>query len=73
MTITITTRLMVGYGSHTRVPHMNSPLLSWMAYWLEVSLLIILTIFLNEESSSSTFNILIHTPIILILIRIYNG
>ena len=63
MTITMTTRLMVGYGAHTRVPHMSSPLLSWMAYWLEVSLLI-LAIFLI---------VLINIPIILILIRIYNG
>merc|ERR550519_546293 len=29
------TKLMVGYGAHTRVPHLSSPLLSWMAYWLE--------------------------------------
>jgi len=28
------TKLMVGYGSHTRVPNMTSPLFKWMARWL---------------------------------------
>ena len=35
---------MVGYGAHTRVPHMSSPLFSWLAYWMEVTLIVLIVL-----------------------------
>ena len=75
---------MVGYGSHTRVPHMSSPLFSWLAYWMEVALptaitLLIVLIFLVVLIALIALIVLIILIVLiliilfLILIRIWNG
>ena len=58
---------MVGYGSHTRVPHMSSPLFVWLAYWMEVALptvyIIVLTVSITQ----------IIILVLILIILIWNG
>ena len=62
---------MVGYGSHTRVPHMSSPLFRWLAYWIEVTLPTVYIIVLIISITLSMILVLI--LIIRILLWIWNG
>ena len=60
---------MVGYGAHTRVPHMSSPLFSWLAYWMEVNRLIIFLRVDNPDPNQDLQWLII----LIILIRICSG
>jgi len=47
------TKLMVGYGAHTRVPHMSSPLFLWLSYWMEDLQWLMKTLGIHEFLPSS--------------------
>ena len=64
---------MVGYGSHTRVPHMSSPLFRWLAYWIKVTGTLLTVYIIVITILIIIFVLILIILKFLILIRIWNG